>query len=199
MTSPNNSGNDQEVQNFKHFLSFRFTSWTHAAKLQENPALANDKGFVKGDKELFEFLNSNPYVQAQFRTDPNDFMKRVQALATQEPRPGASGPHASDYTELKVFLQNHAWIADRLKEDPSRAASKDFLNKSKELREFLETHPYLQDQFTQDPRRAPSIRPCRVGRSICEQVLAASFFQRVTQSETMSLCVDGEVSIASET
>jgi len=150
LTSPNNSANYQEMQNFKHFLSIH--PWT-AGKLRQNPPLANDKGFVKGNHELQEFLNSHPYVQAQFRADPNGFMQRAQTIATEEPRPGAYDPHASDYEALKLFLQNHKWIADKLKENPSRATSKDFLKDSKELRQFLEAHPYLQDQFKQDARR----------------------------------------------
>ncbi len=139
----------QETVNFKHFISAH--PWT-AGKLGEKPALANDKGFVKGDHEFQEFLNSHPYVQAQFLADPNGFMKQVQALPAIEPQPGNDDSHASDYALLKTFLQNHQWIADKLKDDPSRATNKEFLNKSKELREFLEAHPFLQSQFKQDAR-----------------------------------------------
>ncbi len=148
--STSDSVNYQEMQKFKLFLSMH--PWV-AGKLQQNPALANDKRFVKGDKELEEFLNAHPYVQAQFRADPNDFMQRITALATVEPRPGADDPSASDYAELRVFLQIHKFIADRLNEDPTRATNKDFLNKNKDLRVFLEAHPYLQQQFKQDARR----------------------------------------------
>jgi len=147
LNSPNNSVGDQEMRNFKHFLSIH--PWING-KLGEKPALANDKGFLRGNRVLEEFLNSHPSVQAQLRADPSGFMQRVQALA--EAQPGADDPHAADFDALKLFLQNHKWIADQLKEDPTRANDKGFLNKSKELREFLEAHPYLQDQFKQDAR-----------------------------------------------
>jgi hypothetical protein len=149
-TSPNNSANYQEMQDFQHFLSNH--PWI-GGKLRQNPSLANDRGFLKGNHELPEFLNSHPYVQAQFRADPGGFMQRAQAFAAEAPRHGADDPHASDYESLKLFMQNHKWIADKLKEDPSRATSKGFLNENKELREFLEAHPFLQDQFKQDARR----------------------------------------------
>jgi hypothetical protein len=139
----------QETLNFKHFLSAH--PWT-AGKLKEKPALGNDKGFVRGDHEFQEFLNAHPYVQAQFRADPNAFMQQVEGLADVEPRPGANDPHDSDFASLKAFLQNHPWISDKLKEDPSRANDKDFLNKSKELRQFLQAHPYLEGRFKQDAR-----------------------------------------------
>src|ERR1019366_1364805 len=149
-TSRNHRANYREMQDFQLFLSNH--PWI-GGKLRKDPSLANDKGFLKGNHELPEFLNSPPYVQAQFRADPNGFMQRAQAFAAEEPRHGADDPHASDYEALKLFMQNHKWIADQLKENPSRAASKDFVNDHKELRQFLEAHPYLQDQFKQDARR----------------------------------------------
>ena len=150
LTSPNNSVNYQEMRNFKHFLSIH--PWI-ADKLRQKPSLANDKGFLKSAHELPEFLNAHPYVQAQVRADPNGFMQRVQSFATEEPRSGAYDSHASEYEALKLFMQNHKWLSDQLKENPSRAANKDFVNDHKELRQFLEAHPYLQNQFKQDARR----------------------------------------------
>jgi hypothetical protein len=147
--SPDSSPNSREMEDFQHFLSNH--PWI-AGKLKQNPSLANDKGFLKGNHELPEFLNAHPYVQAQFRADPNDFMQRAQAFAADETRRGTNDPHASDFDALKMFMQNHTWIADKLKEDPSRATNKGFLNQTKELRVFLEAHPYLQDQFKQDAR-----------------------------------------------
>jgi hypothetical protein len=144
--SPNNHLNYQEMRNFKHFLSIH--PWI-ADKLRQKPSLANDKGFLNGAHELPEFLNAHPYVQAQIRADASGVMRRVQELPPDEPRPGA---HSSDYEALKLFMDNHKWIAEKLKDDPSRATNKDFLKDSRELRQFLEAHPYLQEQFKQDAR-----------------------------------------------
>jgi hypothetical protein len=149
-TSRNNAANYQEMQDFQLFLKNH--PWI-AGKLREKPSLANDKGFLKGNHELPEFLNSHPYVQSQFRADAGGFMQRAQAFAAEASRHGADDPHAADYESLRMFLQNHQWIADKLKENPSRATNKGFLNESKELRQFLEAHPYLQDQLKQDARR----------------------------------------------
>jgi hypothetical protein len=147
--SRNNPANYQEMADFQQFLSNH--PWI-AGKLRQNPSLANDGEFLKGNHELPEFLNSHPYVQSQFRADPNAFMERAQAFATGKPWQGAYDPHTPDYESLKEFMQNHKWIADQLKEKPSRATSTSFLNENKELRDFLRTHPYLQDQFKQDAR-----------------------------------------------
>jgi hypothetical protein len=148
-TSRNSAANYQEMQDFQLFLTNH--PWI-GGKLRENPSLANDKGFLRGSHELPEFLNSHPYVQAQFRADAGGFMQRAQAFAAEASQHGADDPHAADYESLRMFMQNHQWIADKLKEDPSRATNKGFLNESKELRQFLEAHPFLQDQFKQDAR-----------------------------------------------
>ena len=149
-TSRNNAANYQEMLDFQLFLTNH--PWI-AGKLRQDPSLANDKGFLKGNHELPEFLNSHPYVQSQFRADAGGFMQRAQAFADEASRHGADDPHAADFESLRMFMQNHQWIADKLKENPSRATNKGFLNESKELRQFLEAHPYLQDQFKQDARR----------------------------------------------
>jgi len=124
-----------------------------ANKLRQNPALANSRDFLNDNQPLAQFLNSHAYVQSQIRADPNGFMERARAFATGEPPQGAYDPHASDYESLNLFMLNHPWIANQLKEKPSRATSTDFLNENKELRDFLQAHPYLQDQFKEDARR----------------------------------------------
>lgn len=124
-----------------------------ANKLRQNPGLANSRDFANENPPLAQLLNSHPYVQSQFRADPNGFMERARAFATGGQPQGAYGPHAPDYESLNLFMQNHKWIANQLKEKPSRATSSDFLNENKELRDFLQAHPYLQDQFRQDARR----------------------------------------------
>ncbi|MBZ5513714.1 MAG: hypothetical protein LAN62_02500 [Acidobacteriia bacterium] len=139
-----------EVRDLAQFLNDH--PWI-ADKLRQNPALANSREFMYDNPPLAEFLNSHPYVQSQFRADPDAFMERARAFATGAPPPGPSRPHASDYESLNLFMQNHQWIANQLKEKPSRATSTDFLNENKELRDFLRAHPFLQDQFKQDARR----------------------------------------------
>lgn len=147
--SPNDPANEKEMQDFQQFLSNH--PWI-AGKLREKPSLANDKGFQRGAHEVPEFLNSHPFVQAQIRADADGFMQRMQEFAAQAPRQAAHSPHAQDYEALRLFLQNHKWIAEQLKEDPTRATEKTFLNKAKEFRQFLDAHPYMQEQFKQDAR-----------------------------------------------
>jgi hypothetical protein len=141
---------DREALNFNRFLAIH--AWT-ADKLKSSPALANDNGFLKGDIELQEFLNASPFAQAQIRSDANGYLQLVENLASGDLAPGSLASQAYDVAALRAFLQNHPWIADKLKDDPTRANNKVFLTLSKELRQFLDAHPFVQDQFKQDPRR----------------------------------------------
>ena len=140
----------KEMQDFQQFLSNH--PWI-AGKLRENPKLANEEGFLKGNHELPQFLSSHPYVKSQFRADPNGFMDRARAVEVGDAYQNAYDPHASEYEALKLFMEGHKWIGNQLKDKPSRATNADFLKDNKELRDFLQAHPFLQDQFRQDPNR----------------------------------------------
>ncbi len=146
------SGNQQQRQETQEWVQFMSAHPWIANKLRQNPALANSREFTNDNQPLAQFLNSHPYVQSQFRADPSGFIERAQSLAARGSQPAAYDPHASDYESLRLFLQNHTWIANQLKDKPSRATSTDFLNENKELRDFLQAHPYLQEQFKLDAR-----------------------------------------------
>lgn len=154
-TSPGDwtSGNQQQRQETQDWVQFMSDHPWIANALRQNPALANSREFANENRPFAQFLNSHPYVLSQFRADPNGFMARARGFATGEQPQSAYDPHASDYASLKLFMQNHTWIANQLKDKPSRATSTEFLNENKELRDFLQAHPYLQDQFKQDARR----------------------------------------------
>lgn|SRR5581483_5783805 len=146
--APGNQLQMQETQDWVRFMNEH--PWI-ANKLRQNPSLATSRDFLNGNRPLAQFLDAHPYVQSQFRADPNGFMGRAQAYAAGQTQ-SAFDPHAPDYESLNLFMQNHKWIANQLKEKPSRATSADFLNENRELRDFLQAHPYLQEQFRQDAR-----------------------------------------------
>jgi hypothetical protein len=140
----------REMEDFQEFLTNH--PWI-AGKLRENPSRANDRDFLRDNHELPAFLNAHPYVQDQFRADPNGFMERAQEFAAGGAPEEAYRRSDSEYAALRVFMENHRWIANKLRENPSRANNGDFLRDNRELRDFLESHPYLREQFQHDPAR----------------------------------------------
>jgi hypothetical protein len=50
------------------------------------------------------------------------------------------------------FLRNHPWIAQKLREQPSRVNDKDFVNDNNELKEWLRDYPAAAQAFRADPR-----------------------------------------------
>jgi len=53
---------------------------------------------------------------------------------------------------FEVFMNNHPWIAKRLKEKPERINDRDFVNDHKELRQWVEDFPAAARAFQSDPR-----------------------------------------------
>jgi hypothetical protein len=147
--SRNNQANDQEMSDFQQFLADH--PWI-AGKLRGNPSLANSQDFLNGNPPLPKFLNAHPYVQSQFKADPNGFMQRARDFASGAGQTAYSADaHGADIATLHQFMLNHPWIGKKLRDNPKVANDDDFLNNNPELKDFLGAHPYLQQQFKQDP------------------------------------------------
>jgi len=136
----------QEMRDFAQFQTAH--PWI-ANKLRQNPALANDKGFLRGNHELPDFLKTHPFVTDQFRSDPQAFMRRADEFAHRD---AEWKSHDMDLADLNQFVANHPWIGKRIQQNPQLANNNGFLNDNHELKDFLGTHPYLQQQFKQDPQ-----------------------------------------------
>jgi hypothetical protein len=145
-----NENTRDEFRSFEQFLSSH--AWI-AEKLRKDPALANNRDFLNDNKELRNFLNAHPFVQADLKQNPRAFMRREQEFERSEREQVAtsSDPRDGSVAEFDQFLSNHSWIAKKLKEKPSLANDKDFLNDNSPLPDFLNAHPYVQSALREDP------------------------------------------------
>ena len=145
-----NENTREEFRSFEQFLSSH--AWI-AEKLRKNPALANDGDFLNDNKELRNFLNAHPFVQADLKQNPRAFMQREQEFERwdRERATTSSDPRDAAVAEFDQFLSNHSWIAKKLKEKPSLANDKDFLKDNSQLPDFLNAHPYVQSALREDP------------------------------------------------
>jgi len=140
----------REIRDFQQFLSQH--PWI-ANKLRQKPSLANDQGFLNGNPELPQFLNAHPFVQGAFRVDANAFMQKEQAFETSPPGEGGGrGGRRQEMRDFQQFQNDHPWIANKLKQNPSLANNKGFLEGNHELPDFLKTHPFVQEQLRNDPQ-----------------------------------------------
>jgi hypothetical protein len=146
--SGNNPANYQEMQDFLQFLSNH--PWI-SGKLRDNPSLANDGGFLNGNRELPQFLNGHPYIQSNLKADARGFMLHMQDLAVAAETPPQVGRDSWENTEsrkemmeFQYFLSSQPGLAVTLQNDPSLANSQNFLNQHDDFWQFLNSHPYVQ-------------------------------------------------------
>ena len=134
-----NESTREEFRSFEQFLSSR--PWI-AEKLRKDPTLANNSDFLNDNKELRNFLNAHPFVQADLKQDPRAFMQGEQEFERWERERVTASSDANDASvaEFDQFLSNHPWIAKKLKEKPPLANDKDFLHDNSELAHFLNAH-----------------------------------------------------------
>jgi len=147
-----NESTREEFRSFEQFLSSR--PWI-AEKLRKDPTLANNSDFLNDNKELRNFLNAHPFVQADLKQDPRAFMQGEQEFERWERERVTASSDANDASvaEFDQFLANHPWIAKKLRENASRTNDQDFLHDNPELRDYLSAHPVLQQEFRSNPRR----------------------------------------------
>ena len=121
-----------------------------AEQLQKNPALIDDKKFVKNHPALGDYLKSHPEIRQEFRQNPNEFM-RQEARFDQREALSTRTMDRDDIASFSTFLGGHAAVAHELSKNPSLANNKEFKASHPELQEFLKTHPAVQAQLTSNP------------------------------------------------
>jgi len=137
----------RELRNLDNFLD------THpeiAEQVQKNPALFNDKGFVKKHQSLEEFLEQNPGVRDQLKVHPDAFMQQEQRFDQRENRTDADmgrGPIAG----FDRFLDSHPEIAEQVRKDPSLLKNEEFGEKHPALKEFLQQNPGVREEISENP------------------------------------------------
>jgi hypothetical protein len=114
-----------------------------AEQLRKNPALVQDKNFVKDHPELQQYFRQNPGVREELQENPNAFMHQEQRLDARETR--------QEVANLDHFLDKHPEIAEQLRKDPSLVNNKKFVNDHPELKQFLQGYSGLSQDLRQDP------------------------------------------------
>ena len=126
-----------------------------AEQLTKNPALIDNKDFVKNHPALQDFLKSHPEIREEIKENPNAFMRQEARFDQREALSTRSGDR-DDMASFGTFLGAHAGLARELSKNPSLAKNKEFQESHPELREFLKTHPAVQAQLTSNPQTVMS-------------------------------------------
>jgi len=125
-------------------------------QLQKDPSLINNKQFIASHPALQEFLQKHSEISAEFKQDPQAFMRREERFDRHEDRWNQQNMRRAEVTNFGQFLSGHSLIGQQLSKDPSLVANKEYLESHAELRDYLNAHPELKQQITQNPQAVMS-------------------------------------------
>jgi hypothetical protein len=122
-----------------------------AEQIHKNPALLDDREFVKTHPALAEYLEQHPQVREEVRENPNAFMRQEQRFDRHEDRRDrdTTGVELNSFSE---FLGSHASIGDQLSRDPGLANNREYMENHPEFRQYLEAHPAVREELKENPQ-----------------------------------------------
>jgi len=114
-------------------------------QLRRNPSLADNRDFVQSHPALLAYLQDNPGVRDQLRSDPNAFMQDENRLDNRD----ASRDHMASFGE---FLGGHSSIAQDISRDPALVNNHDYVGSHPELGAYLNAHPEVRNDWSANPQ-----------------------------------------------
>jgi hypothetical protein len=147
--------NRTELANFDRFLdSHRETS----EQLRKDPALVDNREFVKNHPALQTYLQDHPAVREAIKQDPNGFMqeearydRREDGMDRDRDARHTDFNHDITHRHFGEFLGGHADIAERLSKNPSLVKDQNFMDGHPELKKFLNSNPDVRENLMANP------------------------------------------------
>jgi hypothetical protein len=129
-----------------------------AEQLRKDPSLIDNRQWVANHPALQDYLQSHPEVRAEFRENPNAFMRAENRYDWREgDRDNRIGDRDhGELTSFGQFLGGHSAMAQELSSNPSLANNKEYLANHPELGEYLKAHPAMTQQLTANPQAVMS-------------------------------------------
>lgn len=123
-----------------------------AEQLRKNPALVDDKKFVKNHPALQEFLEDHPGVREELKENPNAFMNREERFdQRQDWKDRDRDVTRGELGKMDAFMDRHPEVAEQLRKNPALVNDKKFVESHPELQEFLASHPGVREEYKENP------------------------------------------------
>jgi phage tail protein X len=145
--APDRDINRDELARFDQFLD---SHREIAEQLRKNPALANDRQFLKNHLALQNYLQDHPQTRDALKDDPNIFMKD-EARFERFGEKGDNDANRRELANFDHFLDNHRETAQQLRRDPSLIENPQYLKDHPELQTYLQDHPAIRQQIKDNP------------------------------------------------
>jgi hypothetical protein len=127
-----------------------------ADQLRRSPSLADNPQFLQQHPALQTYLQNHPEIAAQFKDNPDGFMRQEEQFANNRDRDLTRSQINNPATKRDVasfynFLTDHPQIADKLRGDPAAADDPAYLRQHPELQAYLQQDPSVRRLLMERP------------------------------------------------
>jgi phage-related protein len=123
-----------------------------AQRLDRDPSLIDNQGFVHAHPALQQFLQQHPGVSEAYERNPDEFMRDENHYDHQGQSGGNSDMNRGQVASFHEFLEGHSGISAELAKNPSLATNDEYLQNHTELQSYLTANPEVKAQLTSDPQ-----------------------------------------------
>jgi hypothetical protein len=138
----------RDVVNFDRFLDGHREI---AEQVRKDPALVDNRDFVRDHPALQAYLQDNPGVRDQLRQDPNGFMRQEDAL-NRDSNMRDRDPMHDRMADFGGFLHDHSDIQKDVSRDPSCVKDQKYVHDHAELDAYLNAHPDVRAELMANPQ-----------------------------------------------
>jgi len=127
----------RDLRSFERYLDAHEET---ARALHQNPALINDRQFVREHDALQDWLENHPDAAAALRADPDRYLSR-DTYSSSSDRQGRAYMSEKDLRSFERYLDTHDETASTLYQNPTLINDRQFVREHDALQDWLENHP----------------------------------------------------------
>ena len=142
--------NDTTRSQLARFDQFMDSHREIAEQLRKDPALVNNKEFVRNHPPLQAFLQEQPGIREEIRENPNAFMRQEDRFDRTEDRRDNDRTR-SQLARFDQFMDSHREIAEQLRRDPALVNNREFVQSHPPLQAFLQEQPGIREEIRENP------------------------------------------------
>lgn len=144
---------EQEQERFRAFLDAHDET---AQELYRNPELITNERFLKGHRDLRDWLEDHPDTARAIQADPRAVIWQERGAKRgerEESRAGATRMSEGELRSFEKYLDTHDETAQQLYQNPALINDRRFVRDHDALKDWLQDHPQAAQAIKADPDR----------------------------------------------
>lgn len=143
----------RDRRSFENFLD---SHWETAQELYRDPELVDNKQFLRGHRDLRDWMEDHPDAAEAIRADPRVVIWRERASEDREPaerRSSTMRMSEQDLASFERYLDKDWGTAQDLYQNPDLINDRRFVRDHASLRSWLEDHPDAAEVVQANPHK----------------------------------------------